>query len=135
LDAENFIGLKHLQELDLSGNFIKTLDGSTFVSTPNLKILNLQNNNLAFVAIDALRGLSFLTTLDLSRNWLPNLHPDTFAPLPYSLKNQIILHENPIICNCDVRYLISWITQYPKRVVEPNRLSCSHVSGIFKHSF
>lgn len=129
LESEHFVGLRQIKEIDLAGNRIKSLDGPKFTFTPNLKTLRLQNNQMAFVSEDAFEGLSALEYLDLSSNWLGNIHPDTFTPLPAGLKEQIVLNENPLLCNCEIRHLVSWISRWPKRVLNGKNLRCSHVAG------
>lgn len=118
-----------MMELDLAGNRIKTLDGPKFTYTPNLKILRLQNNQMAFISSDAFDGLTSLELLDISSNWLGNIHPDTFTPLPAGMKEQIILNENPLMCDCEIRHLVSWVSRWPKRVLNGKNLRCSHVPG------
>lgn len=129
LQAEHFVGLRQMMELDLAGNRIKTLDGPKFTYTPNLKILRLQNNQMAFISSDAFDGLTSLELLDISSNWLGNIHPDTFTPLPAGMKEQIILNENPLMCDCEIRHLVSWVSRWPKRVLNGKNLRCSHVPG------
>jgi Leucine-rich repeat (LRR) protein len=129
LDPTVFLGLRQLTELNLGDNLIKTLDSPKFVFTPNLRFLNLQNNRLAFVATDAFKGLSALEVLDISSNWIGSIHPDTFSPLPPGMKEQIILDENPLFCDCEIRHMVSWISRWPNRVKNGNTLVCSHMSG------
>jgi len=97
----------------------------------NLVKLNLERNNIAFIGITGFSGLVSLTHLDLTGNWLANVHPDVFEPLPYppGLKEQILLDENPLMCDCELRHLVSWISRTPFRVKNSKNLRCSFVAG------
>ena len=99
----------------------------------NLVKLNLERNNIAFIGITGFSGLVSLTHLDLTGNWLANVHPDVFEPLPYppGLKEQILLDENPLMCDCELRHLVSWISRTPFRVKNSKNLRCSFVAGKF----
>ena len=99
----------------------------------NLVTLNLERNNIAFIGITGFSGLVSLTHLDLTGNWLANVHPDVFEPLPYppGLKEQILLDENPLMCDCELRHLVSWISRTPFRVKNSKNLRCSFVAGEF----
>ena len=99
----------------------------------NLVTLNLERNNIAFIGITGFSGLVSLTHLDLTGNWLANVHPDVFEPLPYppGLKEQILLDENPLMCDCELRHLVSWISRTPFRVKNSKNLRCSFVAGKF----
>ena len=45
---KSFLGLEHLQELDLSGNKIRYLEPDAFFNLGRLKSLNLASNNLSY---------------------------------------------------------------------------------------
>jgi hypothetical protein len=133
LESNCFVGIKKLTSLDLSSNELSTIPDGLFSDMENLVKLNLERNNIAFIGITGFSGLTSLTHLDLTGNWLANIHPDVFEPLPYppGLKEQILLDENPLMCDCELRHLVSWISRTPFRVKNSKNLRCSFVAGKF----
>jgi Leucine-rich repeat (LRR) protein len=55
-----------IESLDLSGNLLSSLDSS--MQLPRLRKLDLAGNKITAVAEDALRGMSELESVDLSKN-------------------------------------------------------------------
>ena len=55
-----------IKNLDLSTNSIGSLTSPTFSFMPNLRILDLKNNHIAFISLDAFEGLGKLEKLDIS---------------------------------------------------------------------
>ena len=133
LESNCFVGIKKVTSLDLSSNELSTIPDGLFSDMENLVTLNLERNNIAFIGITGFSGLVSLTHLDLTGNWLANVHPDVFEPLPYppGLKEQILLDENPLMCDCELRHLVSWISRTPFRVKNSKNLRCSFVAGKF----
>ena len=69
---ECFEGLKHLKELDLSGNKLAVLreEYKTFRELSQLEMLDLSNNKLAWIAADVFTPLMSLLRLKLDGNRL-----------------------------------------------------------------
>ena len=129
LEHNTFNGNNQLTDLDLGDNEIDSLSDNIFKSLINLKTLRLDRNNIAFIGQDAFRGLGAVRTLDLTQNWLSGVHPDMFQDLPTVFKHQIYLNDNPLMCNCELRHLVSWISRWPFRVTNAKNLRCSPASG------
>lgn len=129
LDSNSFDGLDGLMEMDLSGNEISSLPDGVFSSLNQLRKLVLRRNEISFVGTESLMGLSGLHYLDLTSNWIASVHPDAFKDLPIGFKNQIELNDNPLMCDCELRHLVSWITHWPFRVINAKNLRCSFVQG------
>jgi hypothetical protein len=129
VESNNFVGLRQIVHLDLTDNLVQTVEEPLFKFMPNLKKILFARNQLSFVSSNAFEGLDFLEKLDLSSNWFANIHPDTFKPIPSGHKQQILLHDNPLMCNCDLRYLVSWVSRWTYRVDRARHLKCSHVTG------
>jgi predicted RNA-binding protein len=129
LEMGTFSGNNQLVELDLASNEIDTLNDGIFKELKNLKTLRLNRNNIAFVGLSAFKGLKNVRTLDLTRNWLAGVHPDMFTDLPTVFKHQIYINENPLMCDCDLRHLVSWISRWPFRVTNAKNLRCSPATG------
>lgn len=129
LERDSFFGLTELVELDLSGNELSALPGNVFASLTKLRKLKLTRNQIAIVGLDSFAGLGRLHYIDLTSNWLGTIHPDAFKDLPVGVKNQIEMNDNPLMCDCELRHLVSWITHWPFRVINAKNLRCSFVAG------
>lgn len=70
-----------IQQLDISNNFIRNIESSTFAGVPNLLKLNLSNNSLTNLHENVFDPLVHLKELDLSYNPIENLQIETFAYL------------------------------------------------------
>ncbi|KAJ8388828.1 hypothetical protein AAFF_G00125840, partial [Aldrovandia affinis] len=84
----------NLFNLSFRYNRILSVHSFAFSHTPKLRTLQLNINNIAFLARKALKGLTHLTTLRLDNNLLTDLFNDTFSDL-CSLRT-LNLRENRI---------------------------------------
>ena len=75
---ESARGLQILQNLDISGNSISSLDEDIFDRLSNLRELDLNNNQLSSLPANIFNGLSKLQKLHLSGNQLGDLPPSFF---------------------------------------------------------
>ncbi len=83
-----------LVELDLTGNFIQTLQANTFESLINLRNLALARNRLATFNGFSFYGLTKLEQLDLSENAISSFDEIKNMKWMINLK-LLILNENP----------------------------------------
>ena len=81
INANRFQSLKGLQELDLSSNYLSTLNDRVFGSLQTLIYLNLSFNNLEILEDQCFMGLDELRKLDLGFNRLKTLPPSIFQSL------------------------------------------------------
>ncbi|NXV38757.1 GP1BA protein, partial [Rissa tridactyla] len=109
LAPKAFLTVARLQDLDLRGNQLRTLPQEAFVGLRALKDLDLSDNLLEELPKELLQDLQKLETLWLSGNRLQTL-PTGFFPEGH-LFAYVFLTENPWHCDCDLRYLRSWILQ------------------------
>ncbi|XP_073342289.1 toll-like receptor 21 [Pagrus major] len=70
-----------LEELSYRYNRILSVNSYAFYHTPNLKMLKLNINTIAFLDRKALKGLQRLETLRLDNNLLTDLYNNTFEDL------------------------------------------------------
>lgn len=70
---------QNVDTLDLSKNFIGTLENKMLERFPNLQYLNLSHSNISKIENDAFLRQSNLVTLDLSKNDLKNIDSVIFA--------------------------------------------------------
>ncbi|XP_038069421.1 toll-like receptor 3 [Patiria miniata] len=81
LTSSMFIGLgdSTLEELDLSLNDITGLDDDSFgPNLAHLKVLQLYNNSITTISLNALAGLTALESLYMGSNSLKEIEPGTF---------------------------------------------------------
>uniref|UniRef100_A0A7N6FB41 Ig-like domain-containing protein n=1 Tax=Anabas testudineus TaxID=64144 RepID=A0A7N6FB41_ANATE len=133
-----FRDLVSLQMLKISYNKLKEIKRHTFLGLWSLTRLHLDHNQLEFIHPDAFQGLTSLRMLQLEGNQLQQLHPATFTTFTLmghfhfstlrhlylsdneltSLPSRLVttmpqlenlyLHGNPWICDCNMRWLQDW---------------------------
>lgn len=79
--AELIATLQYLEFIDLSGNYLKTVDELDFARLPRLRTLKLSNNQLESISEMAFHNSTQLQYLDLSNNKLDRLGERTFEGL------------------------------------------------------
>ena len=80
IETQAFDQFTKLIKLDLSHNYISTIDETAFLSCTRLKQVNLSNNNITELSAQYFSGLS-LHFLDLSNNAMTYLQNDVFNQL------------------------------------------------------
>ncbi|XP_026862877.2 amphoterin-induced protein 1 [Electrophorus electricus] len=136
ISTEAFVYVRHLRYLDLSSNNLRQLDEYIFEQLEHLEVLLLYNNHISQIDRTAFSGmislqklylsqnlvsrfpvelvknktrLQKLSLLDLSSNRIKVLPIPELQSLPAWLKNGLYLHNNSLICNCE---LYSLMTQW-----------------------
>uniref|UniRef100_A0A8C6SIT8 LRRNT domain-containing protein n=1 Tax=Neogobius melanostomus TaxID=47308 RepID=A0A8C6SIT8_9GOBI len=82
LGSHQFQGLAHLQELDLCDNILAVIEVEAFVGLQTLLSLKLARNHLKIIPVEAFSGLPKLQLLDISDNEILVLLAFTFRDLP-----------------------------------------------------
>ncbi|XP_061769995.1 amphoterin-induced protein 2-like [Nerophis ophidion] len=106
LDASMFAGLKDLRELLLFGNQIVYIPPDSFSGLPSIVKLYLSGNQLTSIPV-GLMDLNW-TFLDLSSNKLSGVHVHVL--LSRSLRGEIYLQGNPLVCDCALLALLEYWT-------------------------
>ncbi|XP_068229297.1 oplophorus-luciferin 2-monooxygenase non-catalytic subunit-like [Palaemon carinicauda] len=104
-----FSNLRSLAYLFLGYNDITHIDEGVFdLVAPNLTVIGLSHNYLTTLSSEALSGLPPGVSLYLDSNRIENLEEDNWKPI---LRKQveIWLADNPLICDCKVRWLADQI--------------------------
>nr|XP_054752891.1 toll-like receptor 3 [Lytechinus pictus] len=104
-----FTGLKSLQVLILRSNKLEKLSVDLFKHLLNITMIDLGDNLLTDLDGDIFSSNRGLKTLLLSNNKFTRLDQNTFKPI-YSSLALIDLSMNPINCNCDLKWLLDWLS-------------------------
>ncbi|XP_015413429.1 PREDICTED: leucine-rich glioma-inactivated protein 1 isoform X2 [Myotis davidii] len=86
--------------------FTEISEGS-FLFTPSLQLLFIENNNIKSISRHTFRGLKSLIHLSLANNNLQTLPKDIFKGLD-SLTN-VDLRGNSFNCDCKLKWLVEWL--------------------------
>ncbi|PSN37590.1 hypothetical protein C0J52_14527 [Blattella germanica] len=134
-----FNGMKHLQKINLRNNNICTLSNDTpityysprsfrkpFMNLEKLTHLDLYGNCLENLALAVFKYLPKLRFLNLGNNKLSQVDESVITNI--QTLQELILHENPLICDCSLKKIRNWLlknnvntTLHMKR--EPNCLT------------
>ncbi|XP_040983799.1 platelet glycoprotein Ib alpha chain isoform X1 [Aquila chrysaetos chrysaetos] len=115
----SFRAVPQLKDLDLRGNQLRTLPQEVFVGLKALEDLDISDNHLEELPKELLQDLQALQTLWLSGNRLQTL-PTGFFPKGHFFM-YVFLTENLWHCDCNLRYLQTWIRQNSDSVYQPER--------------
>ena len=95
----------------------------------NIKKLDMSNNHFHNIPEHTLFAMNKLVTVDISNN--------SFSSLPIELQHLVNLEaayiaDNPIACNCDMLWLISWLNKFlpdgTRIVRDYEKVKCSNIS-------
>ncbi|GFO50375.1 protein slit-like protein [Plakobranchus ocellatus] len=121
-----FSGLYALNSLMLYGNKIADLPPGVFSGLKSLQLLMLNANKISCVRVDAFKDLSSLSLLSLYDNKIQSLANGTFTPLT---KIQTIhLGLNPLICDCNLKWLATYLAVRPVETTSVRCLSPKRVA-------
>ncbi|XP_043281466.1 leucine-rich repeat-containing protein let-4 [Venturia canescens] len=134
VDPDAFIGLEeNLQYLRLGDNNLHSIPSDALRRLHRLRHLDLRSNNITFLPEDAFTGYGdSISFLNLQKNLIKVLPPMIFENLnsleTLNLKNNKLVHipediteavvdtlkmiditDNPLICNCDLRWFSVWL--------------------------
>lgn len=117
----SFYRLPNLTFLNLRDNEISRIGEWTFSfekTSEEILVLDLQGN---IITSDAIHPKAFLqlnrpVTLNLHYNLITYLDEETFKPILQNPKSSIIISNNPIICDCRMKWLLEEAPDYMDRV-------------------
>ena len=118
ITKENFLTMTGLEELDLDGNDLTIFNATVFEDMTNLKVLDLSENDLEDWDGNYSLALPKLQSLFLHGNNIETL-PEGLQPLFSHLTN-LTLHDNPLHCNCEVRWFAKWMEHEDHRQILQN---------------
>lgn len=109
IPSQSFLDLKALLTLSLRGNKITSIPAGVFTSVSKLTNIYLSGNHIRYIHPEAFTGLRNLQQLELQNNALSHLNGTVFKYFTTNLK-EIKLFHNPWYCDCNLRWLIQWLT-------------------------
>uniref|UniRef100_A0A1B6D059 Ig-like domain-containing protein n=1 Tax=Clastoptera arizonana TaxID=38151 RepID=A0A1B6D059_9HEMI len=108
IPSGTFEDVRFLRELILARNPIQKIEGNAFKTVPGLVKLDLSRCDIQSIAPRAFEGVQLLESLKLNGNKLSELKPKTVETL--SKLHGVELHDNPWICDCNLRAAKLWLT-------------------------
>ena len=117
----SFYRLPNLTYLNLRDNEISKISNFTFSFeklSEEILVLDLQGNIITSEAISpaAFLQLNRPVNLNLHYNLITYLDEETFKPILQNPKSSIIISNNPIICDCRMKWLLEEAPEYMDRV-------------------
>ena len=115
-------------DLRFAGSALKFLESRDYFA--NSSRVDISNSKVETVTDDAWRSLRGVDRVDLSRNRL--------TALPRLLQTEnvtfrwIALHGNPLSCDCDQSWLVSWLKSLGSALHQPDSVQC-HSPDWLKH--
>ncbi|XP_070187987.1 toll-like receptor 4 [Littorina saxatilis] len=164
VDDDSFAGCPSLHMLQLSHNYVDTVDELKFIklfgNLTKLQKLYLGGVGLPKLSSKMLSGFTSLTKLLLYRNKVRSL-PDgvvdsllnlqqfvlnsnqislvretTFSPATHGRLHHLDLSDNPFDCSCDLRWFQSWLASGPKALKNSRyKYTCSNLPDTNVTSF
>lgn len=119
--------LRSLEILDLSSNYIGSLNISTFMKLKNLTSLNLANTHLLNLNFGTFAAQTQLQSLDLSYNNLRTINLDTFSPYFKNLDN-LYIDGNNLTELSGTMSLVKAIPELSIIGISNNRFNCSYLT-------
>ena len=111
-------GLRKLNYVNLSFNFIAVLDLGLFSAWPKLKSVNLSHNNISVLS-GTIYALSDISRIDLSWNQIRSFEKCAFSDA--KVLKMVALNNNPLSCSCENAWLFFWHQRFNGIDIEPWR--------------
>ncbi|XP_043494617.1 protein toll-like [Polistes fuscatus] len=120
----NFVGNYPLI-LNLTGNFLTEIPSIEALEPINVTGLLLSNNNISQITVDKLS--KSLTVLELHNNNISKLDENVMSYFTTSPFKEFTLSGNPLICNCDTKYVFEYVKIMRFNYKDLNNVKCKNV--------
>ncbi|XP_043494614.1 protein toll-like [Polistes fuscatus] len=120
----NFVGNYPLI-LNLTGNFLTEIPSIEALEPLNVTGLLLSNNNISQITVDKL--LKSLTVLEMHNNNISKLDENVMSYFTTSPFKEFTLSGNPIICNCDTKYVFEYVKIMRFNYKDLNNVKCKNM--------
>ncbi|KAK0404131.1 hypothetical protein QR680_017304 [Steinernema hermaphroditum] len=111
-----FDGVRNLQHLSLRNNSVSVVEAGAFDAVRHLVSLDLSGNRLRRLGAGTFAALRRLFWLDLSGNGLERIDDGAFGSSNIA---NLLLHENALHCDDDLRWLPEWLVAHRVRTFLP----------------
>ncbi|KAJ8050152.1 Leucine-rich repeat-containing protein 15 [Holothuria leucospilota] len=108
LSPQFFDNFPHLKNINVADNRIRHIEEDAFRSVPNLTVINMRINEIDTIPRQLFQHLGNLVIVELQFNRIQVLDVHVLTPLPRYVK--IYIHDNPIVCDCQVIPLAKWLS-------------------------
>ncbi|KAM6296901.1 leucine-rich repeat-containing protein 26 [Aegotheles albertisi] len=122
LGPRSFPALTELVLLSLTHNRLALIHRRALLGLRALQELDLSNNYLTVLSPDTFLPLTSLATLSLASNRLGELDPGVLGALPRL--QALLLQDNPWVCTCSILPLWRWLNHNREKVQEKRFLLC-----------
>ncbi|XP_043494618.1 protein toll-like [Polistes fuscatus] len=120
----NFVGMFPII-LNLTGNFLTEIPSFDATETLNVTGLLLSNNNISQITVDKLS--KSLTVLELHNNNISKLDENVISYFTTSPFKEFTLSGNPLICNCDTKYVFEYVKIMRFNYKDLNNVKCKNM--------
>ncbi|XP_043494619.1 phospholipase A2 inhibitor beta-like [Polistes fuscatus] len=120
----NFVGNYPLI-LNLTGNFLTEIPSIEALEPINVTGLLLSNNNISQITVDKLS--KSLTVLELHNNNISKLDENVMSYFTTSPFKEFTLSGNPLICNCDTKYVFEYVKIMRFNYKDLNNVKCKNM--------
>ncbi|XP_043494616.1 protein toll-like [Polistes fuscatus] len=120
----NFVGNYPLI-LNLTGNFLTEIPSIEALEPLNVTGLLLSNNNISQITVDKL--LKSLTVLEMHNNNISKLDENVISYFTTSPFKEFTLSGNPLICNCDTKYVFEYVKIMRFNYKDLNNVKCKNM--------
>ena len=118
-----FKDLKSLQTLKLDNNWIEYVNFEMVKNLIKLSHFNIENNYIQHLGMNVFSNNPFLASLNLARNHLVSFNSSAFEDVISTLE-EIDVSGNPIVCNCNLKWLAEWLSG-PIEIIHEKGIICS----------
>lgn len=120
LSAQTFLEELDLESTRVSCPYLSNLTASL----PQLRRLNLYDNNIGFSNVDRWNDLA-LEKLNIGQNWIVTFNVTSFPQRTWKSLKFFDFSGNPLYCDCDLVWFQRWLLKTNVTILNMNLARCS----------